>query len=57
MGGHVRVDFEDNIYYRNGEKAKSNAQFVKRTVRIANGLDRLVATIEQTRKILNLANQ
>ena len=36
MGGHVRVGLEDNIYYRRGEKAKSNAQLVERAVRIAH---------------------
>ena len=35
MGGHVRVGFEDNIYYRKGELADSNARFVERVVRIA----------------------
>ncbi len=52
MGGHVRVGIEDNIYYRKGEMAKSNAQFVARVVRIAKELDRPVATIEQAREML-----
>ncbi len=54
MGGHVRVGIEDNIYYRKGEIAKSNAQFVERVVRIAKELDRPVATIEGAREMLGL---
>ncbi len=54
MGGHVRVGLEDNIYYRKGVPAKSNAQFVKRIVRIANELERPVATVKQARCILKI---
>ena len=55
MGGHVRVGFEDNIFYRKGEVAKSNAQLVERIVRIAHELDRPVATPAQARTLLGLA--
>src|SRR5256885_3398259 len=44
MGGNVRVGFEDNIYYRKGQLAKTNADLVARIVRIAQELDRTVAT-------------
>lgn len=54
LGGHVRVGFEDNVYYRKGELAKSNAQLVERVVRIAKELDRPVATPAQARKILGI---
>jgi 3-keto-5-aminohexanoate cleavage enzyme len=54
MGGHVRVGFEDNIYYRKGELADSNARFVERVVRIAREVGREPATVEQARKILHL---
>jgi 3-keto-5-aminohexanoate cleavage enzyme len=54
MGGHVRVGIEDNIYYRKGELAESNAQLVKRVVRIAKELDRPVATAQQSRELLGL---
>ena len=54
MGGHVRVGLEDNIYYRKGELAQSNAQLVARVARIARELDRDVATLDDARKILNL---
>lgn len=56
MGGHVRVGFEDNIYYRKGQLATSNAQFVERIVRIAKELDRPVATVDQARKMLKSNN-
>ena len=54
LGGHVRVGFEDNIYYKKGEIAKSNAQLVKRIVRVAKELGREVATPDEARKILNI---
>jgi 3-keto-5-aminohexanoate cleavage enzyme len=54
MGGHVRVGFEDNIYYRRGELADSNARLVERVVRIAREVGREPATVEQARKILRL---
>jgi len=54
MGGHVRVGFEDNIYYRRGELADSNARFVERVARIAREVGREPATVEQARHILHL---
>jgi 3-keto-5-aminohexanoate cleavage enzyme len=54
MGGHVRVGIEDNIYYRKGEPATSNAQLIERVVRIAEEFGRAVADVEETRKILAL---
>jgi len=54
MGGHVRVGFEDNIYYRKGELAESNARFVERVVRIAREVGREPATIAEARTILRL---
>ena len=57
MGGHVRVGLEDNVYYARGQKAKSNAQLVQRAVRIANELNRPVATPAQARAILGLRAQ
>ena len=53
-GGHVRVGFEDNIYYHKNLVAKSNAQLVERIVRIANEFGRPIANVEQTRNILGL---
>ena len=57
MGGHVRVGLEDNVYYSRGRKAKSNAELVQRSVRIAQELNRPVATPAQARAILGLRSQ
>jgi 3-keto-5-aminohexanoate cleavage enzyme len=57
MGGHIRVGMEDNIYYKRGELAKSNAQFVERVVRIAGEYGREVATPAEAREILGLAKR
>ena len=55
MGGHVRVGMEDNLYYRKGEKLKSNAQLVARIKHIAEEMNREVATIAQAREMLGLS--
>lgn len=55
LGGHVRVGVEDNLYYRRGELAESNAQLVERAVRIATELGRPVASPAEARSILNIA--
>jgi 3-keto-5-aminohexanoate cleavage enzyme len=54
LGGNVRVGFEDNIFYRKGQLAKSNAELVARIVRIAQELDRPLATPAQAREMLHL---
>jgi 3-keto-5-aminohexanoate cleavage enzyme len=54
MGGHVRVGLEDNIHYRRGELATGNAQLVERVVRLADELDRPVATPHEARGLLGL---
>ena len=54
LGGHVRVGFEDNIYIRHGELAKSNSDLVKRIVTIAEALNIEVAKPDEARKILGL---
>ncbi len=54
MGGHVRVGFEDNIYYAKGEPASSNAQLVSRIARIATELGREIATPDEARQILGI---
>jgi 3-keto-5-aminohexanoate cleavage enzyme len=55
MGGHVRVGFEDNIFYHKGELAQSNAQLVARISRLAHELGREVATPEQARELLKIS--
>lgn len=54
MGGHVRVGFEDNLYYAKGVPAESNAQLVARVVRIAQELGREIATPQEARTLLGL---
>ncbi len=54
MGGHVRVGLEDNVHYRRGELADSNAQFVERVVRLAGELGREVASPAEARRILGI---
>lgn len=54
LGGNARVGMEDNVYYRKGELASSNAQLVARTVRIAREMELEIASPEETRQILKL---
>jgi 3-keto-5-aminohexanoate cleavage enzyme len=54
LGLHVRVGLEDNIYFRRGEMAESNAQIVERVVRIAEEFNRPIASPEQAREMLDL---
>jgi 3-keto-5-aminohexanoate cleavage enzyme len=53
-GGHVRTGLEDNIYYRRGELARSNAQLVERIVRLAGEFGRPIATPAQAREMLGV---
>lgn len=52
--GNVRVGLEDNIYYKRGELATSNAQLVARIVRIAREMGKEPCTPEEARQILGL---
>ncbi|TKC19082.1 3-keto-5-aminohexanoate cleavage protein [Robertmurraya kyonggiensis] len=54
LGGHVRVGMEDSVYFRRGELAKTNAQFVDRIVDLSTTLGRDIATPNEARKILGL---
>ncbi len=54
MGGHARVGLEDNLYYSRGRKFSNNAEAVKRTARLAQELNREVATPAQARAMLGL---
>ncbi len=55
-GGHVRVGIEDSIYYDyNKNVLASNVELVKRITRIASELQRPIASIDQTREMLGLA--
>lgn len=58
MGGHVRVGIEDSIYYNYPKKELgTNAQLVKRIVRIAKELGREIATPDEAREVLGLKNE
>lgn len=52
--GHIRVGFEDNIYYHKNVIATSNAQLVARIARIAEEINRPLATPAQARMVLGL---
>lgn len=53
-GGHVRVGFEDNLYFSKGVLAQSNAQLVARIKELSLLLQRDVASPSEARKILKL---
>jgi 3-keto-5-aminohexanoate cleavage enzyme len=53
-GGHVRTGLEDNLWFRRGERA-TNKALVARIVRLAEELERPVATTTQTRELLGLS--
>jgi 3-keto-5-aminohexanoate cleavage enzyme len=57
MGGHARTGLEDNLYYRRGELAKSNAQLVARLARISRECGREPATSAEAREILGLTKK
>jgi 3-keto-5-aminohexanoate cleavage enzyme len=54
MGGHVRTGLEDNLYYRQGELARDNAQLVARLARICRECGREPATPDEAREMLKL---
>jgi uncharacterized protein (DUF849 family) len=54
MGGNFRVGLEDNFYLPNGEMAKSNGDCVEAGVKLAHMLDREIASISETREMLNI---
>lgn len=54
LGGHIRVGFEDNVYYSRGVLAESNAQLVDRAVRIIREAGFDPATPADVRKHLKL---
>ncbi|MGD9364387.1 MAG: 3-keto-5-aminohexanoate cleavage protein [Desulfobacteraceae bacterium] len=54
MGGNARVGLEDNLYLEKGVLAKSNADQVKKIIRIAAELGIAPATPAEARQILGL---
>lgn len=57
LGGHIRVGMEDNVLFSSGRLAKSNSEFVERTVRIIKEFGNEVATPEEAKQILGLRKQ
>jgi uncharacterized protein (DUF849 family) len=51
---NIRTGMEDNLYLEPGVLAKSNAEMVEKAVRLAQGVGRPIATVEETRKILHI---
>lgn len=54
MGGNFRVGLEDNFYLPNGKMAKSNGECVEWGVKLAHMMGRQIASIEETRTMLNI---
>jgi uncharacterized protein (DUF849 family) len=55
LGGNVRVGYEDNVYFRKGELAQSNAQFVARAVELVHAAGGEVATPAYVRQRLGVS--
>lgn len=54
LGGNIRVGFEDNLYFKKGVLASSNAQMVEMAVELAERLGYQVATPAEARRILGI---
>ena len=54
LGGHLRVGFEDNVFYKKGQLAENNAQLVARAVRIGRELGCEIATPTEAREMLGI---
>ena len=54
LGGHLRVGFEDNIHFKKGQLAETNAQLVARAVRIGRELGCEIATPDEARRMLGI---
>lgn len=54
LDGNIRVGLEDNFYLPEGEMAKSNGELVAAAAKMVRMLGREVATIEETREMMNM---
>jgi 3-keto-5-aminohexanoate cleavage enzyme len=54
LGGNARTGLEDTLYLRRGELAPGNAPLVARVADLGRTLDRPIATVEETEKLLGL---
>jgi 3-keto-5-aminohexanoate cleavage enzyme len=50
MGGNVRTGLEDNVYFRRGKLALSNAQLVEILTKVARELGREIATVDEAKE-------
>ena len=57
LGGNVRVGLEDNLYVDKGKLAESNAELVKKMVRILDEFGLEPATPDEARAMLGLKKQ
>jgi uncharacterized protein (DUF849 family) len=57
MGGHARVGLEDNLWLEKGVMAKSNAEPVKKMIRIMGEFGIEPASADEARQILGLKGQ
>ena len=55
LGGHIRVGMEDNLYLERGILAKSNVEFVSRTVSLIKMLQMEVATPQEARRLIGMS--
>jgi uncharacterized protein (DUF849 family) len=53
-GGHARVGLEDNVYLSKGKLAKTNAELVKKAVRIIQDMGNEPATPAEAKNILGI---
>ncbi|MBR0085474.1 MAG: 3-keto-5-aminohexanoate cleavage protein [Lachnospiraceae bacterium] len=54
LGHNIRVGLEDNVFYKKGVLAESNAQLVERAVRTAKEIGRRLATPAEAREMMGL---
>ncbi|WP_067428890.1 BKACE family enzyme [Nocardioides jensenii] len=55
LGGNARAGLEDCLFLRKGELAEGNVPLVRRTADLARALDRPIASVAETRSLLNLS--
>jgi 3-keto-5-aminohexanoate cleavage enzyme len=54
MGGHIRVGLEDNLYLKKDVLAKSNAELVKKAMKLVNKYGRETATPNEAKTMLRI---
>jgi len=57
IDGNIRVGLEDNFYLPEGEMAKSNGELVEAATKMVRMIGREVATIEETKSMLNFTKK